>query len=81
VDCAGGVLGVRLVAPRRAPRVKVVVLSADGSQVGRVRGGRVPGDYRLPLDASAEVVSAVVERRGAPALTVERTYAPCGTGG
>lgn len=78
VDCAVGTLEVRLVAPRRAPRVRTVVFSADGVEVGRVRGGGVPGRTTLALDPAVTSVSAVVTRRGAPAVGVERGYAPCG---
>lgn len=78
VDCSAGTLAVRLLEPRRAPRVKVVLLTADGTPVAEVRGSQVPGRLALPLEPAAQQVAAVVERRGAPALTTRRTYAPCG---
>ena len=77
VDCATALLDVRLVAPRRAARVRTVVFSADGVEVGRVRGGGVPGDYTLALDPAVTTVAAVVKRRGAPAVSIERGYAAC----
>ena len=77
IHCDPGDLDVRLVQPRRAPRVKTIVLFADGVEIGRRRGGELPLDLVLFPDPGTTSVSALVKRRGASALTVERTYEPC----
>lgn len=77
VDCAAGGLAVRLVQPRREPRVRSVVLEVDGRQELEVGRSAVPGRLRLPLGDGDHEVRATVARRGAGPLATTRSYAAC----
>jgi hypothetical protein len=77
VDCAAGVLAVRVLQPRRQPRVTRVVVEVDGDRVAKVGRSAVPGRLRLPLGEGDHEVRAVVARRAAQPLAVTRSYAAC----